>query len=168
MKLTLATMYNFCPDLFDNLVLPDGLDKDTLVQNLVMDCGEFGVLYADGDYFKSILGWWSKKELPNWEKLYKTQLFEYDPISNYDRTDEIQRDVTGEASNSETAFDSKTLQTTSGSGSKGVEKVKSRSYGNIGVTTTQQMIEQERRVAEFNVYNYIITSFRNKFCIELY
>jgi len=168
MKLTLHTMYNYVPDLFDKLVLPDGLDKDTLVQNLIMDSGEFGVLYADGDYFKSILGWWSEKELPIWEKLYKTELLKYDPIMNYDRTDEITRDITGNSTNSETSFDSGELRTTDGSDSTGKEITKSRSFGNIGVTTSQQMIEQERRVAEFNTYNYIIRSFTNKFCIELY
>lgn len=168
MKLTLSTMYNYTPDLFDKLAIPDGLDRDTLVQNLIMDSGEFGVLYADGDYFKSILGWWSEKELPIWQRMYNTELLKYDPIANYDRTDEIQRDVIGTAKNSETSFDSKTLQVTDGSDSEGAEETHVRSYGNIGVTTTQQMIEQERRVAEFSVYNYIIKSFTNKFCIELY
>ena len=41
--------------------------------------------------------------------------------------------------------------------------------GNIGVTTSQQMLEQELLVApKLNVYNYIMESFKNRFCLEVY
>lgn len=41
-------------------------------------------------------------------------------------------------------------------------------FGNIGVTTTQAMIEEERRTAVFNLYAYIIGAFKERFCILLY
>ena len=41
--------------------------------------------------------------------------------------------------------------------------------GNIGVTTSQQMLEQELLVsAKLNVYNYIMKSFKDRFCLEVY
>lgn len=41
--------------------------------------------------------------------------------------------------------------------------------GNIGVTTSQQMAEAEILVsAKLNVYNYIIESFKNRFCLLVY
>lgn len=40
--------------------------------------------------------------------------------------------------------------------------------GNIGVTTSQQMIEAERELAKFNIYDFIIESFKNRFCILVY
>lgn len=41
--------------------------------------------------------------------------------------------------------------------------------GNIGVTTSQQMLEQELLVApKLNVYNYIMESFKNRFCLEVW
>ena len=41
--------------------------------------------------------------------------------------------------------------------------------GNIGVTTSQQMAEQELIVSpKLNVYNYIMNSFKNRFCLEIY
>ena len=43
-----------------------------------------------------------------------------------------------------------------------------RLYGNIGVTTTQQMIEAEREVVKFNIVDYIIGSFKKRFCILIY
>lgn len=40
--------------------------------------------------------------------------------------------------------------------------------GNIGVTTTQQMIEAERELVKFNVYDLIIDSFKQRFCLLCY
>ena len=40
--------------------------------------------------------------------------------------------------------------------------------GNIGVTTTQSMIVEEREVAKFNLTDYIIDSFKKRFCILVY
>lgn len=41
-------------------------------------------------------------------------------------------------------------------------------HGNIGVTTTQQMIEQERQIDLFNMYDIIIEDFKMRFCILVY
>lgn len=40
--------------------------------------------------------------------------------------------------------------------------------GNIGVTTTQQMIEAERELVKFNIYDIIIDSFKQRFCLLIY
>lgn len=40
--------------------------------------------------------------------------------------------------------------------------------GNIGVTTSQQMVEAERELVKFNIYDYIIESFKCRFCILVY
>lgn len=45
---------------------------------------------------------------------------------------------------------------------------KRREYGNIGVTTTQHMIEEERAVADFDIYQYIINDFKDRFCLMVY
>ena len=42
------------------------------------------------------------------------------------------------------------------------------SRGNIGVTTTQQMIEQERNISKFNLYDIITEEFKLRFCILVY
>ena len=40
--------------------------------------------------------------------------------------------------------------------------------GNIALTTTQQMIREEREIAEFNLYDYIVQSFKRRFCLLIY
>ncbi len=55
------------------------------------------------------------------------------------------------------------------SGTESGEVTRSRhEYGNIGVTTTQQMINEEREVVKFNMVNYIIEDFKQRFCILVY
>lgn len=43
-----------------------------------------------------------------------------------------------------------------------------RAYGNIGVTTTQQMIQQEREVSKFDMCEVIVSEFKQTFCILVY
>lgn len=40
--------------------------------------------------------------------------------------------------------------------------------GNIGVTTTQAMIKEERKSVLFNVYDFIADSFHRTFCLDVY
>lgn len=55
------------------------------------------------------------------------------------------------------------------SGTESGEVTRSRhEYGNIGVTTTQQMINEEREVVKFNMVNYIIEDFKQRFCVLVY
>lgn len=51
----------------------------------------------------------------------------------------------------------------------GTNTHKGRIHGNIGVTTSQQMLTAELElVPQLNIINYIISSFKNRFCILVY
>lgn len=41
-------------------------------------------------------------------------------------------------------------------------------HGNIGVTTTQKLIREQRQVEKFNLYDIIIEDFKMRFCIMVY
>ena len=87
-------------DLFEDLELPQrpftdrgyedlyltgwDLDKDTLVDNLLLETAELNVLYTDPDFMKFAIGRWSAKELPVWQALYESMFFKYNPIWNKD------------------------------------------------------------------------------------
>ena len=43
-----------------------------------------------------------------------------------------------------------------------------RAHGNIGVTTSQQMLESEIEIARFNLYDEISNLFLSEFCIYTY
>lgn len=168
MKITIWSLYHYEPTLFDGLTLPAGIDFEILRDNIVLKCGEFGALYPDPDFLKQCITLWGKTNYLVWEKLYKTTQLDYDPISNYDRIEDTERTATGNAVNKETSFNSYKLQDTSGSTSDGNEKVHSVIKGNIGTMTAQQMIQEEREVDRFNIYDEIANDFKLHFCIETY
>lgn len=178
--LSIAGMYAYDNTIFDNMKVPDGVDKDTLIFNLLSETAELEVLYPDVPFMKEMLKMWSAKELPVWERMYKTTKLEYNPIENYDRIEEFTDVNRGEDVNSGhavsrvAAFNESSLtpsgdgDTNSTSTSTSTSTRTGRTHGNIGVTTSQQMIEDERRVSEFNIIDYITQSFKKRFCIMVY
>lgn len=59
--------------------------------------------------------------------------------------------------------------TSSGSITHGeVIKHEGRLYGNIGVTTSQQMLQSELDIARFNLYDQIADIFCEEFCLMIY
>lgn len=41
-------------------------------------------------------------------------------------------------------------------------------YGNIGVTTTQEMIAEERKIVDFSLEEIIADDYRDRFCLDFY
>lgn len=204
MRGTLSVMglYNYDESIFDDMVLPttDHLDKDTLVQNILVECSELEILYTDPTFFKKILEIWSKARVHVWQKLADTMDYEYNPIWNKDvkDTEYIKRTkdesttysdtasstTSGTNTNKGVAFNSNDLENreqdqTSGSMSSSDNSTtrdagyndEDREYisqGNQGVTSTQQLIKEERDVSEFSLYDIIISEFKTRFCLLVY
>lgn len=166
--------------IFDFFQIPAALNKQTLIDNLLMECAELEVLYPDAEFMRDAIGAWSAAECDKWEELEKTLHYEYDPISNYDRREEWTDDSEGSSTATSTAtgkqagYNSRELVTSDGSESGGSSSGTSKSKhvgtvrGNIGVTTSQQMIEEQRRVVNYCVYDVIIDSFQRRFCLLVY
>ena len=218
--LSILGLYQYSPDVFDLLKLPVGVSLDSVRDNILMELAEQELLYPSGAFMKTAIGIWSTKQLPVWEKLYATTKLEYNPIHNYDRTEEWTEEETGNRNESrtqsqesngessetvqnsgedtfksdvsafnETTYTPKEMQTTklgTENTSSGTEKQTTditddteenssrnntrtgRAFGNIGVTTTQQMIEAERDVVKFNIVDYIVEDFKRRFCLLIY
>lgn len=203
-SLSIYGLYTYNTEIFDNLVLPSGLDKDTLVSDILTECSDFALLYPNYDFMKMLIGVWSQKELLIWTRLHESETIEYNPIENYDRHESISRSVTSESSGEsaatskanttgtgtskagKTAYDSGSIRDvaqsdnintdasqgesseSSTNSASGVETVVNHSHGNIGVTTAQQMIEGYREVSQFCTYDYIVQSFKDRFCVQVY
>lgn len=84
-RLTMIGAYNFNPDIFTNLDLPDGLDRETVINNILLRCGESPLLYDNPDFIKLMIGTWSKKWKPSIERMITALNEEYNPIHNFDR-----------------------------------------------------------------------------------
>lgn len=178
-KMTLIGFYNAYEDiapLFEDLTLPAGIDKDLFINSLLLDAGEFEVLYADPDFFKNAISIWGRKWYRTFEKWYQALSIGYDPLNNYDRTEEWTTNTNSNSNSTSqsnrSSFDTQTLQPYSSvndSGTYGGNEIRSgRAYGNIGVTTSQQMLESELNLQEWNLYQHMIDLFKTELLIPIY
>lgn len=209
-KSTLLSYQRYLDDgLFKNMVMPDGIDKDLLIQVILKECGEMTPVWTDPIFMQDMIGVWSQKWGRTIEKWLAAYNAEYDPIANYDRhevtNDSTNRDIetkntggytdniahTGGYTDTETrsAYDSNTyephnkLQRANNNLADNETFTDTRNfrtnddtafahsshmYGNIGVTTSQQMLEAEYNIAKWNIYENIKDLFMQEFCIMIY
>lgn len=85
---TVTGVYSYDKTLFDNLNLPNSLDKDTAVTEILMTCGLLELAYPDGDVLKNIINVWSFARKPDWQRMLDALYATYNPIHNYDRTED--------------------------------------------------------------------------------
>ena len=167
--MSILGLYQWNNRLFTGMVLPAGVNKKTLVDTLVVDLAELEILYTDPDFLQAAITAWSKRELPTWERVARAAAADYDPIENYDRHEEWDDSSSGQGVNTVVGYNDPGQAPSSGSTSSATGHHKGRTHGNIGVTTSQQMLEQEMELApKINVYSYIIESFRRRFCLLVY
>ena len=204
MLLSIMGLYEYDNNIFQGLQVPEGLNREAVINEILLQCAELEIMYPNIDIMKLAITTWSIANQYTWQKLYDTMVVDYNPIWNVDATvtDTLtgseQRDIdrTGSGSNNETinltdtdavkGFNSDTWaenHKTDHSGTDNtalssnevinddVSRTETRTQrrtGNIGVTTTQQMLEQERAIAEFNMISYIAQSFKQRFCLLIY
>ena len=224
-RLTLIGLYNYNANLFDGLTLPDGYDKETFIDSLLLEHGEKCVLYANPDFMKNAIAAWGRKWAGNLERIYRALTEEYNPLHNFDRfeeytdnegrkyesktnaghkaTDDPDFSVTNDtnenavvehtvsADNSsdyqpewkETQNGGKTTATTKGKTQNLSETSNSSTndsethnfthnghlYGNIGVTTSVQMLTSEVDARmKYNLYDAAGRLFANELLIGIY
>lgn len=206
--------------IMDNFTVPDGVDRQLALDTIYQHCGLTPLYHPDPAWLKFYVGRWCSKNAKTWEELYKTTIQDYNPIYNYDRTEEttdtrsgtrkLSEDTSSNTkqsggssvtdSSSDTSEhtmsadnsdsyepdykDTASRQDTQASessnrvdvtGDRAVDETtgetyshKLRAYGNVGVTTTQEMLEAQRKVVRYNIYNEIADSFKEEFCLYLY
>lgn len=219
-------------DLFEHFQVPDGIDRDALIDKIMMDNGEFEPIYSDPNFLKDSITNFSIIHQRTFEKWWNALNIEYNPLENYDRMEEwddsgsqgrISSEVSshnrttstdgestdigsvsnmdsGETTGYTSAFDSDSYQksnksesttnsttTNSATNTSNVTESESdditnqssddvntsnhrtgRAHGNIGVTTSQQMLESELSIAEWNIYQHISDMFGDELMIMVY
>lgn len=223
--LSIVGLYNHDETIFNPMVLPESIDRDTLIDNILMQAGELPLVYPDADLMKRLLLSWSNRKIFQWNRMEAVQELEYNPIENYDRTETetitatttdtgtitdaststviTDRDTTDTRTpntaetKSVTGFNSNNLVsaekyeqtgTETGAGTEDVRETGNgnntktlntsqgenrsrqlRNHGNIGITTTQQMMSQELDILDrLDLYQVITDDFIDAFCVGVY
>lgn len=176
-KLTIFGLMAWDPTLFDNIKIPDGMEKDLLISEIQLRCADYEMMYPDADFMKTAtLNFFRSHYLTFfrwWEAINK----EYDPLYNYDRYEDLS-DNTKEGTNVKSstigkvsAYDSNDLQTNTGvedSSSNDYNrdfKAANHIYGNIGVTTSSAMLEEYIKTQQINIYERIAELYATNFCL---
>lgn len=72
--------------IFDDITLPEDMDKQLLVERIFVHAGEFSIMYSDPDYFHWQTLNFFKSHLRSFEEWWKVLYeLEYNPLENYDR-----------------------------------------------------------------------------------
>lgn len=216
----LIGMYKYDSTVLDLMQIPEALDRQTLIDNLLMETAEMEILYSNVGFLKQAIGSWSIKNISVWNELYDTTQYEYNPIwnkdgtieetetrnlagsdyttDNTDRVDNLEdketRDLDDDTTHSvygfnssnaapeskdesnyngtdtyahtgrqdiDRTFDKKTTDT-------GTVKHERKEQGNIGTTSTQSLIVEQREVVKLNLMDVIIKDFIQRFCLGVY
>lgn len=202
--ITLINIVQLYPDLFTGIALPEGLDNGIVVDTIMERYGTLTPVYPEPKLFHNmILSFFQRREW-NYQKLFDTLGFDYNPLENLNRedttTDEIthteneknledndtQTNENGNTENSVSAYNTESYNndtkqdttysstiTENNSKDRGMEYEHKEthtttSHGTIGVITNQDMIEKERNVSKFNIYDYIAEDFQSEFLIALW
>lgn len=211
-KMTLIGMEAFLnPEhsVFENLVLPEGINKDDVIGAITLRCQEFELLYSDPDFMTAAVTLWGKKYYWTFDKWIKLMNKEYDPLYNKDyhevitdthqgssqssgnsqTTNNLRSEIDATMEHSEKAYNSGNTYvptakdetdsvtsdtgTVSGTASNTASDSYTKShsyygYGNIGITSAQELFQKEISVARFNLINQIADLFCQEFCIMIY
>lgn len=87
-RINLIGMYNYDERLFRYLELPEGVDKDTFINNILLRFGERIVLYTNAEFYAQAIGMWGRKWNKSFIRILQAIDAEYNPIHNYDRFEE--------------------------------------------------------------------------------
>lgn len=190
-------LLSYDPTIFDNMQLPSGVILDEVVDNIVLKYGNTPLFIPAPEIMKFYIGRWSSKRLAQWERFKAAIEKQYNPIENYNRLEErdsafIHGHTIG--SNNTITYNSGTENKISADNASGYqadrrsdnsgndstnasethsgtdnEKITSKISGNIGVTTSQQMLTSELDlIPRLNLIDYITEDFHQEFCLSIY
>lgn len=192
-RMTLYGMYQYDPTLFDGVVLPDGMDKTLMVNQIIRQSGDLFPYYQVPPQVKSSITEWFARRKDNFAKLWQGFTAEYNPIENYDRQEDSTEtpNITHTLSNSgqdastneadvqgyngtdyvpNSRTKSSGTSSTNGTDTEsGTRTYTSRIHGNIGVTTSAQMLEGELNLRKsMDIYALIAAEFETDNLIQVY
>lgn len=191
-KITLQGLQKYAESkdksIFESFTLPEGIDEETVKESIMFEAGDFGIVYADLDYMIDAIGMWCRKWNYTFAKWLKAISVEYEPLENY-RRKEHWDDTGNNTGNSKTTgsnqsdykvttYENDTLHQRDRTNDTGTSNTDATgtyantrdgiAYGNIGVTTSQMMLESELEIARWNLIEQITDMFIRDFCILVY
>lgn len=157
----IRALYDYDNTIFDNLVLPDGIDAGEVVDRILLKYGDTPIFAPDPAVIKYYIGRWSEHRARIWERYKEVVEAQYNPIENYDRYET----GTNTVENTISADNASTYQPDY----KTIATPDLHIHGNIGVTTAAKMqSEIMELLPKFDVVDFITDDFKVEFCLYIY
>lgn len=177
MWLSIQGIYEYDPTVFEGFESPSytdsnnvthTLNRDDVINNILLQCAELEVVYPSPSMMKFAIGVWSASNQDAWDKLYASQLVKYNPIWNVDADITITRVGSSENTDKVSGYNSESWSNSEKNENGYGETINENRTGNIGVTATQDLLKKEREIADFSIVEYITQSFKERFCLLVY
>lgn len=87
-RIPLMTLYNYDNSIFDGLSLPEGIDKELLIDRIMVRGGEYESVYTSVPFLKSAISNWGATHrhlIDKWLEVYNK---DFEPLENYDRIED--------------------------------------------------------------------------------
>lgn len=178
-------------DFFKDIQLPEELDKDKVINTIMTDCYDLMPFENNPILLKHMVDNWFSIKKDDFHRIYVALTEDYNPLHNFDRHEDLSenRDLKRKDSynssgnvvnvNKTSAFnenvfqnDSENTEDSSSTNSRNIEDsdvytTNNHLYGNIGVTTSQQMLTAEIDLRiKSNIYKIISLDFRKEFMLS--
>ena len=192
-KLTILGLHQYTDGaIWDYLTLPEEMDKEVVIAEIIRQTKDFSTIYTDAELLKEAIGAWSKKWFHNFDRWWKAYNFDYEALYNLDveatYTDDgyDNRTIHNTNKGKSTSITSKTsynsddykgvvkeelLPDLDNHGTDNLDKHNVRTEirrGNQGVTMSQELLQAELNVWRNNIYQMIGECFAAEFCICIY
>lgn len=119
-KLTLIGIHNYTNGaIWDDIELPEGLDKDILINEILRRNGEFPVVWPDADFLKIQIDFFFKKWKHNFTRWVEAANKEYEALYNVDVTTTTTEEGTNEANSATSGQNNGTINRSGSSSSNG-------------------------------------------------
>lgn len=92
--MSILGMYNYDPNIFEMLHLPDSVQQQTIIDLIISEAAELEILYPNPDILRVIIGAWSNGRQNAWARIAAALDAEYNPIENTDRYEDHLEDYT--------------------------------------------------------------------------
>lgn len=167
--LSLLGLYRYDNTIFDELVVPAEVVKSDLIQNLLVETAELEVIYPDPEIMRQIIGSWSRARLNVWNRIALVLYKNYDPFINITRDETRTINTSGDNTSQVSAWDSDTFtnREKNTGGSTVIETL--HVEGDSAITDAQDVARKEVELrSRYELDDYIINDFKNRFCLLVY
>lgn len=187
-RISLLGLYSYDNTLFDNFNLPSNVDKNVLIDNLLMECAEFEILYPDASFMKNAIGQWSIKELDRWNKMNDLLNSNDSPLHDINITEITNHDYTkNESGTDKTESESINQVNAWNDGLQDRNKINDSNTRTPNLTNTDsgekirtltglssKYLKQDVMIKElelrklYHIDDIIIDDFKTRFCLLIY